>query len=287
MKIILTFGLTCLFYVTIHGQQDSAVRKYFFNQIDFVANGWELVILTRYPRTELARQIGNRIYSDTTTLSYIRENFYKTVRKGDPVLSHSCGQDLYFYIRKGEELVYYNCTNSQCSISDLGSEQRDMCSNLEYLAENGTPLVADTISRLPTAIRTREELRQAYFDDIVYSEPYLGNGSYWDYDKRSSHRNEHLYYDGLIRYKTSFDFDKTDDQYLLEALTALGLPVEFPGQEVEWEINETVLPEVWITFYFTDKASSFFDHTDCMAVPFPSTGRMLRPPLLIWRLPCK
>jgi len=266
-------------YISVSAQDTNLVKKYFFGS-RFVKNGHELVVITKEPQTELAREIGSRIYSDTATLRYIEQQFFCWKRK-DNEIHHYCGHDLYFYLKKGDVLEYISCANSNCGFTELGSGNGDFCSNVEFLANNGTRLVADTIRQLPDSIKTKAEMREVYFRDHIYSEfrdNYLESIVYGNLQTKSF-QNVPFYYDGYLQFDVPKEWLFEEEKFLKQQLHSMGIDVDLSDPRINWDCSwngKTYL-------YFTSD-HPLFDAEACKPLPLPKPGYRFSPPLLIWRV---
>lgn len=266
----------CQFVSAQKDQDTNYYKKYFFGNA-FVKNGCELVVITKEPQTELAKEIGSRIYSDTATLHYMEQQFFSWKPKHNEI-HHYCGFDLYFYRKKGDELEYFSCANSHCGISELGGGDRDMCSNIEFLAENGTKLVADTIYSFPDSIRTKSKMREVHFKDHIYSEFRDKNTGSTDSDHSKSARNVSLFYDGYIELKTSKSWF-IDNEGVQHELNAAGIHMDIEDPRINWSYDYGDL-----TIYFTND-HPLFDTDICKPLNLPQPGYRFHPPLLLWKIP--
>lgn len=262
--------------------QDSIVKQYFFR--DLMANGYEVVLYTQDHWTDISRSIGCRVYSDTAELRYMEEHFFRRYRKSEGEIQHFCVDDLFFFLKKGEDLVFFKSTNSMCSISDLGKGPTGDCSNIEFLAEHGTQLVADTFSSVPAGVQTKEELRDRFFNNVVLMhEPY----DFYDIPKKSA-RFGPLYYDGYISLSSPFDWNRTPEEMVAAALRdSLGITVDLNDPNINWIAESEFSAPFRFDLYFTKDVTPLYDAVRCRPIGLPKSSYVFEPPIILWRYPGK
>jgi hypothetical protein len=94
------------------------------------------------PRTQLALDIGNRLFEDSLVLRYFEDSIYHV--KKDLESFSSCRSDLTFYgLANGKQQVLLRI-NSDCGISKFD------CRHLDFMARNGIKLKTDTLHQIFT-----------------------------------------------------------------------------------------------------------------------------------------
>ncbi|MFK7786149.1 MAG: hypothetical protein AB8B56_13590 [Crocinitomicaceae bacterium] len=188
-------------------ETSTIIRKYFFEGIDFSEKGQELVILTKEPQTQLAEDIGYRVYSDTSFLNQITSEFYRDIdtRKGE--VAHFCGHDIYFYIKSGKNLKFFNKINSHCGISKLG------CDDLDVLVENGRALSADSLKILDFVSFKPTELID---EDALYVSAISSDGIWQDYQPLfyNTCSKPKWLYDGKFQTTLQVDHETPINEYI-------------------------------------------------------------------------
>ena len=108
-------------------------KVYFFGDHDFIASNTQLVVFVKDPQTQIAKDIGQKIYFDTAELRIIQSSFVKEV---DPEyqIVHNCDYDVFFYIKTNQNLRYYGSMNSNCGLDGFD------CNVMNLLDSLGTPI---------------------------------------------------------------------------------------------------------------------------------------------------
>lgn len=178
-------------------------KEYFFDDKLIVNDSTALVILIQEPQTQMAKELGHRIYKDTTFIRKIKNQFYeeKLVEDGKTKeVMNFCGYDMYFYSLYKNELTYLNKLNSNCGISEVS------CKDLSILFESGKILSVDTLTSLPKKFN---KSKATLFSDKVITS-YFENTQQWDICKTSRFPN--IYYDGYFGAEITLDSSFTINQ---------------------------------------------------------------------------
>lgn len=181
------------------------VREYFFKDLEITDT---LVVFCQEPQTDIAKQLHNRIYFDSTFLQKIKNEFYEEY-EAEEKLMHFCGFDLFFYKLENGKLKLINKLNSTCGLHQFVCKEN----GLNMLLESGNPIKIDTIQKTP---KTKQELIDILNQKSVLKWEY--NKIFWEICKTSKY--PHLYYDGRFRAKivmdTAFSLPKNIDNFLMK-----------------------------------------------------------------------
>tara|TARA_B100000508_G_scaffold138562_1_gene134930 strand:- start:610 stop:1437 length:828 start_codon:yes stop_codon:yes gene_type:complete len=181
-------------------------KDYFFDDKLKINDSTSLVVFTRNPQTQMAKDLGHRIYSDTNFIRRLKNDFYELKNPYTPEIVHFCDFDIFFYSYDGHELNYLNKLNSHCDISKIN------CRNLDVLFRPGSELRVDTLSSFPE--RYKNDKSKLFTEDVIVS--YFENTESWDICKNS--RLPRIYYDGYavvnIKLDTALTIEENIKKYI-------------------------------------------------------------------------
>lgn len=118
-------------YQLLCAQQIEVVHL--FGGHDFIAANQQLVVVVDYPQTEIAKSIGQKIYTDTNQLRIIQNTTYEIDHSKEKI-ELFCGQDVYVYVKEGQNLNLFYAFNSGCF------ENNGDCALINLLDSMGVPL---------------------------------------------------------------------------------------------------------------------------------------------------
>ncbi|PHR49041.1 MAG: hypothetical protein COA32_03060 [Fluviicola sp.] len=185
-------------------------KDYFFDDKLKINDSTSLVVFTRNPQTQMAKDLGPRIYSDTNFIRRIKSDFYELKNPLMPEIVHFCDFDVFFYSYNGHELNYLNKLNSHCDISKIN------CRDLEVLFQPGSQLRVDTLSRFPD--KYRDDKSKIFSENVIVS--YFENTGSWDFgntdwDVCKSSRFPRIYYDGYTVVNIELDTSYTIEENII------------------------------------------------------------------------
>lgn len=179
-------------------------KDYFFDDKLKINDSTSLVVFTRNPQTQMAKDLRHRIYSDTNFIRRVKNDFYELKNPFMPEIVHYCDFDVFFYSYNGHELNYLNKLNSSCDISKIN------CRDLEVLFQPGSRLRVDTLSSFPD----KDGKSKIFLENVIVS--YFENTESWDICKSS--RLPHIYYDGYtvvnIQLDTALTIEENIKNYI-------------------------------------------------------------------------
>jgi len=243
-------------------------KEYFFDDKLQINESTSLVILIKEPQTQMARELGNRIYRDTSFIRKIKNQFYevKEIKNGEgQELIHFCGHDMYFYLLSNGNMTYLNKLNSNCGLSEIS------CNDLSILFESGKKLRQVRLTSLPEKyIKSRDGL---FSDKVITS--YYENQEFWDICKSSRYPN--IYYDGFFDMQVAIDPSITINQNIENKLKSYVRDMK----DVNWnassylvngklaqhkKTNEPIIIEIRV--FVKKKAFKFFKTFDIKPITF-------------------
>ncbi|MEX0598532.1 MAG: hypothetical protein WD512_18770 [Candidatus Paceibacterota bacterium] len=181
-------------------------KDYFFDDKLKINDSTSLVVFTRNPQTQMAKDLGHRIYSDTNFIRRVKNDFYELRNPLLPEIVHFCDFDVFFYSYNGHELNYLNKLNSQCNISKIN------CRDLEVLFQPDSRIRVDTLNSFPD--KYRDDKSKIFSENVIVS--YLENSESWDICKSS--RLPRIYYDGYtvvnIKLDTALTIEENIKSYI-------------------------------------------------------------------------
>jgi hypothetical protein len=190
-------------------------KDYFFDDKLKVNDSTSLVVFTRNPQTQMAKDLGHRIYSDTNFIRRIKNDFYELRNPLMPEIVHFCDFDVFFYSYNGHELNYLNKLNSQCDISKIN------CRDLEVLFQPDSRIRVDTLNSFPD--KYRDDKSKIFSENVIVSyfentdSWNFGNSNSWDVCKSS--RFPRIYYDGCIVVDIQLDTALTIEENIKNYIT--------------------------------------------------------------------
>jgi hypothetical protein len=220
LTILLIFTLSFFCFNQELKDHNSIIREYFFEGIDLVENGQELVVIVKSPQSKFAREFGHKLYSDTTFLNQIKRDFYVEKKIGEEDILFFCGFDMFFYVKSGNNLKFFKQINSSCNVGNLTRR------NLETLNQNGVNLNCDTMKLADLKRKNTGKNKLRYkFDNLIYStsvEDNIWQNNVLDEEYVDFYNSCHLpfhYYDSYfeteIPIDTSFSLKRNIEQYLI------------------------------------------------------------------------
>ena len=132
------FIIICCLTLNVNAQKTG--RKIYFLDSSIFKPTDELVLIVDGPQSKFAEDLGSRIYRDSNVIKKINTSFYftKEVSEIEDEINLFCGYDLYFYIKKENELELIQVLNSDCQLDIIGGKE-----NL-FLLELGEKIKIDT-----------------------------------------------------------------------------------------------------------------------------------------------
>jgi hypothetical protein len=189
--------------ISIEFGKSEIYKKYFFDDRLQINDSTSLVIIIEDAQTQMATELGHRIYNDTAFISKIKSRFYEEKETVNGIIyeeSHLCGHDMYFYSLINGNMTYLNKLNSNCGISEIS------CQDLDILFESGRKMRVDTLSSLPRKYKkSRNEL---FTDNVIWS--HYENKQSWDICQSS--KFPIIYYDGYFKVEIILDTNFTVEQ---------------------------------------------------------------------------
>lgn len=215
-------------------------KKYYFEDVNFVEENKELVIIVKDPQTQFAKDFGHKIYSDTAFLNHIQRELYTVIdpNKVQEEILHMCGYDMYFYVKSGPNLKLLKTENSNCS---FGSTD---CSMLTMFNENGTPLIVDTIRTLKRNYLKHIDQNFIYgcfvtleSNHELWQDPRDWDASYFDVINNSSFSNS--IYNGQFELSLTIDHTKSIIENVEDFFKSRGIDsLEF--REINFELKNSI-----------------------------------------------
>jgi hypothetical protein len=230
-------------------------RKIYFLDSTIFKPTDELVLIVDRPQSTFAKTLGSRIYSDSNTIKKICTSFYftKEVSNKEDETSLFCGYDLYFYIKKENELELIQALNSDCQLNIIGGKE-----NL-LLLELGEKISIDTLN---------EAFRKRYKDSIfqntfLVKERFLDDKNFQaiSWCELSNDFNfPKWYYDGKVTIQlNNSDIFKTNES-IEEFIKSFGI-IETKKSQINWCGNKKNSTGT-ITFYIKKELFHYFDDYD-------------------------
>lgn len=189
--------------ISIELGQSGIYKEYFFDDRLQINDSTSLVIIIEDAQTQMATELGHRIYADTAFIRKIKTRFYEEKEMVDGIISevtHFCGHDMYFYSLINGEMTYLNRLNSNCGLSEVS------CQDLGILFQSGRKMRVDTLTSLP---KKYKKSRNDLFTDNVIRSHYQNTQS-WDICQSS--KLPRIYYDGYFKAEIILDTNFTVEQ---------------------------------------------------------------------------
>lgn len=204
----------------------SIYKDYFFDNKLQINDSTSLIVLIKDAQTQMARELGNRIYTDTAFIRKIKNRFYEEKEVINGILSeevHFCGHDMYFYSLSKGNMTYLNRLNSNCGLSEVS------CKDLSILFESGRIMRIDTLTSLPKKYKkSRDGL---FTDNVIMS--YFEDTQSWDICQSS--RFPKIYYDGYFKLEVILDTSFTINQNIEKLLKQYSDDI----QNMNWNVWST------------------------------------------------
>jgi hypothetical protein len=182
--------------ISIESGKSGIYKEYFFDERLQINDSTSLVIIIEDAQTQMATELGHRIYDDTAFIRKIKTRFYEEKEMVNGLITeeaHFCGHDMFFYSLSNGKMTYLNRLNSNCGLSEVS------CQDLGILFESGRRMRVDTLTSLPKKYRkSRDDL----FTENVIRSHYLNTQS-WDICRTS--KLPKLYYEGYFKTEITLD----------------------------------------------------------------------------------
>lgn len=131
LKISFFFSVTFTF-------AQKTEKVYFFGDHDFIASNTQLVVFVKDPQTQIAKDIGQKIYFDTAELRILQNaSFEREIPTSK--LEHFCGVDVFLFLKNGQNIQFLYSINSECSIDGFS------CDLMHLLDSLGSHLKKDSV----------------------------------------------------------------------------------------------------------------------------------------------
>lgn len=190
--------------ISIELGQSGIFKEFFFDNRLQINDSTSLVIIIEDAQTQMATELGHRIYDDTAFIRKIKTRFYEEKEMVNGIISggvtHFCGHDMYFYSLSNGKMSYLNRLNSNCGLSEVS------CQDLGILFESGRKLRVDTLTSLPKKYKkSRDDL---FTENVIRS--HYENTTSWDICQSS--KLPRIYYDGYFKTEIILDTNFTVEQ---------------------------------------------------------------------------
>lgn len=190
-------------------------KVFFFNNHDFIASNTQLVVFVKDPQTQIAKDIGQKIYFDTAELRILQSSFVKEVDH-ENLSFHYCGYDVFFYIKNNQNLSFYGCMNSKCGLDGYD------CNAMNLLDSLGTPIHSQLEKSSKKALDQKQENEPLAIYFGPYSKEKTSFFSFTFGNRTDNAINlQSSYYDGYfndtLSAKKEEDVEELIDRYLLNS----------------------------------------------------------------------
>lgn len=205
----------------------NVIKEYFLSSSHFIDNNQQLVLIVKEPQSELANEIGSRIYEDFDLIRQIQESLVVEIDTTEERIRDFCGFDLFLYLKSGRNLKRINQLNSNC-VSELLSNK-----NIEFL-KIGERLYLDTLSK---EVLDTMNKSQIFSTDVIYADHgQLANFDNWLESLWNSSTFPFWYYDGYIELELKSNFELSVIENIHVFLKKKGIN-KVASASINWKLN--------------------------------------------------
>jgi hypothetical protein len=237
--------------------QKTGRKVYFLNSNIFKPTD-ELVVIVDGPQSKFAEELGSRIYRDSNIIKKICSTFYEQI-ENDSIIDNTeflCGKDLFFYIKRNNEIYGIQNLNSDCEYDQIGGKE-----NLNLL-ELGEKLIIDTLNKGFSKRKKDEILENVLIIKHYRGKPKKYNMTHNDSWLNISNGNKYpkWYYDGSVTLNIDFHNKPYHRDTVLTFLKGLGF-TSTSVNLINWDTGDD-LTKGNITIYIKKELFPYFkDYT--------------------------
>lgn len=199
--------------------------------------------------------------NDTAFIRKIPTQFYTEVDTSNhSINSHFCGHDLYFYIKRNQNLFLIKAINSSCDIKEIGIiDAENRCENLDFLATSGSRLTIDTLRET-----VYHETKGSILEDVIFHrnvgvvEGNITSESFY-FSGNNNSRNLPIWsYDYFVDATLKLDSATSVHQTILNYLSQKGID-SVKYENINWQIDSKIAEDIELNELLGGSLPDFID----------------------------